>query len=213
MISNTDILYALADIINLESYNDYPQSATNNALMATGASIPFLGALANLRRRTLNIGRKLLGKPIVPQEALKFKPSVRAPLGKELGIVGKAKLSIARGTQRALNFGGKLLGVFNKLYYVAEGVFDFADYKKRGNSNFQAFIGSATRGITKYLTFGAGMKAGALALSFLGSVNSPVLASTNTSLPSNENTIDMELLSLYLGLIILPDLLFLTAPN
>ena len=137
------------------------QSVTNNALMATGASIPFLGALANLRRRTLNIGRKLLGKPIVPEEALKFKPSVRAPLGKELGIVGKAKLSIARGTQRALNFGGKLLGVFNKLYYVAEGVFDFADYKKRGNSNFQAFIGSATRGITKYLTFGAGMKGGA----------------------------------------------------
>ena len=144
------------------------QSVTNNALMATGASIPFLGALANLRRRTLNIGRKLLGKPIVPQEALNFKPSVRAPLGKELGIVGKAKLSIARGTQRALNFGGKLLGVFNKLYYVAEGVFDFADYKKRGNSNFQAFIGSATRGITKYLTFGAGMKGGAVIGGLIG---------------------------------------------
>ena len=144
------------------------QSVTNNALMATGASIPFLGALANLRRRTLNIGRKLLGKPIVPEEALKFKPSVRAPLGKELGIVGKAKLSIARGTQRALNFGGKLLGVFNKLYYVAEGVFDFADYKKRGNSNFQAFIGSATRGITKYLTFGAGMKGGAVIGGLIG---------------------------------------------
>ena len=135
------------------------QSVTNNALMATGASIPFLGALANLRRRTLNIGRKLLGKPIVPQEALKFKPDVKVPPG-DLGIVGKAKLSIARGTQRALNFGGKLLSVFNKLYYVAEGVFDFADYKKRGNSNFQAFIGSATRGVTKYLTFGAGMKIG-----------------------------------------------------
>ena len=137
------------------------QSVLNNALMATGATIPFMGALENLRRRTLNIGRKLLGKPIVPQEALKFKPSVRAPLGKELGIVGKAKLSIARGAQRALNFGGKLLGTFNKMIYVAEGVFDFADYKKRGNSNFQAFIGSATRGVTKYLTFGAGMKGGA----------------------------------------------------
>ena len=135
------------------------QSVTNNALMATGASIPFLGALANLRRRTLNIGRKLLGKPIVPQEALKFKPDVKVPPG-DLGIVGKAKLSIARGTQRALNFGGKLLSVFNKMVYVAEGVFDFADYKKRGNSNFQAFIGSATRGVTKYLTFGAGMKIG-----------------------------------------------------
>ena len=144
------------------------QSVTYNALMATGASIPFLGALANLRRRTLNIGRKLLGKPIVPEEAIKFKHSVRAPLGKELGIVGKAKLSIARGTQRALNFGGKLLGVFNKLYYVAEGVFDFADYKKRGNSNFQAFIGSATRGITKYLTFGAGMKGGAVIGGLIG---------------------------------------------
>ena len=135
------------------------QSVTNNALMATGASIPFLGALANLRRRTLNIGRKLLGKPIVPQEALKFKPDVKVPPG-DLGIVGKTKLSIARGTQRALNFGGKLLGTFNKMIYVAEGVFDFADYKKRGNSNFQAFIGSATRGVTKYLTFGAGMKIG-----------------------------------------------------
>ena len=135
------------------------QSVLNNALMATGASIPFLGALANLRRRTLNIGRKLLGKPIVPQEALKFKPDVKVPPG-DLGIVGKAKLSIARGTQRALNFGGKLLSVFNKMVYVAEGVFDFADYKKRGNSNFQAFIGSATRGVTKYLTFGAGMKIG-----------------------------------------------------
>ena len=135
------------------------QSVLNNALLATGASIPFLGALANLRRRTLNIGRKLLGKPIVPQEALKFKPDVKVPPG-DLGIVGKAKLSIARGTQRALNFGGKLLSVFNKMVYVAEGVFDFADYKKRGNSNFQAFIGSATRGVTKYLTFGAGMKIG-----------------------------------------------------
>ena len=135
------------------------QSATNNALIATGASIPFLGALANLRRRTLNIGRKLLGKPIIPQEALKFKPDVKVPPG-DLGIVGKTKLSIARGTQRALNFGGKLLGTFNKMIYVAEGVFDFADYKKRGNSNFQAFIGSATRCVTKYLTFGAGMKIG-----------------------------------------------------
>ena len=143
------------------------QSVTNNALMATGASIPFLGALANLRRRTLNIGRKLLGKPIVPQEALNFKPDVKVPPG-DLGIVGKAKLNIARGTQRALNFGGKLLGVFNKLYYVAEGVFDFADYKKRGNSNFQAFIGSATRGVTKYLTFGAGMKGGAVLGGLIG---------------------------------------------
>ena len=137
------------------------QSAFNNALLATGATIPFMGALENLRRRTLNIGRKLLGKPIVPQEALKFKPDVKVPPG-DLGIVGKTKLSIARGTQRALNFGGKLLGTFNKMIYVAEGVFDFADYKKRGNSNFQAFIGSATRGVTKYLTFGAGMKGGAV---------------------------------------------------
>ena len=34
MISNTDILQALSDIINLESYDDYPQSATNNARRA-----------------------------------------------------------------------------------------------------------------------------------------------------------------------------------
>ena len=135
--------------------------------MATAASIPFLDTLANLRRRTLNIGRKLLGKPIVPAEALKFKPNVKVPPG-DLGILGKAKLSLARNSQRALNFGSKLLGVFNKLYYVAEGVFDFADYKKRGNNNFQAFMGSATRGVTKYLTFGAGMKGGAFIGGLIG---------------------------------------------
>ena len=67
-----------------------------------------------------------------------------------------------------MNFGGKLLGTFNKMLYVAEGVFDFADYKKRGNSNFQAFIGSLTRGVTKYLTFGAGMKTGAFIGGILG---------------------------------------------
>ena len=44
---------------------------------------------ANLRRRTLNIGRKLLGKPIVPQE-FKFKPTVRAPLGKELVLLERS---------------------------------------------------------------------------------------------------------------------------
>ena len=31
MISNTDIMYALADIIKLESYTDYPKGASENA--------------------------------------------------------------------------------------------------------------------------------------------------------------------------------------
>ena len=165
------ILLAASNVVNdAQSTNANEireQSVTNNALLATGASIPFLNTLANLRRRTLNIGRKLLGKPIVPAEALKFKPNVKVPPG-DLGIFGKAKLSLARNSQRALNFGSKLLGVFNKLYYVAEGVFDFADYKKRGNNNFQAFMGSATRGVTKYLTFGAGMKGGAFIGGLIG---------------------------------------------
>ena len=69
---------------------------------------------------------------------------------------------------KVLGYGGKLLNTFNKLFYVAEGVFDFEDYKKRGNSNFQAFMGSLTRGVTKYLTFGAGMKTGAFIGGALG---------------------------------------------
>ena len=70
------------------------------------------------------------------------------------------KNRIATTTSKTLNFGGKLLNTFTKLVYVAEGLFEFGDYKKRGNNNFQAFIGASTRGITKYLSFGAGMKAG-----------------------------------------------------
>ena len=35
------------------------QQVVNNAGIATAASLPFMGALANLRRRTLNIGRAL----------------------------------------------------------------------------------------------------------------------------------------------------------
>ena len=129
----------------------------SNAAIGTAAATPFLG---DLRRRTFNIGRKLLGKDIVP------KPVEGGALVTSSGgniVKGVAKQGfLAKNTSRVLSFGSKLLGTFNKLVYVAEGVFDFGDYKKRGNSNFQAFIGSATRGITKYLTFGAGMKAGAL---------------------------------------------------
>ena len=94
----------------------------------------------------------MFGKPIVTQEM----------------AATAAKTAKVTNTSRVLGFGGKLLNTFNKLFYVVEGVFDFADYKKRGNSNFQAFMGSATRGVTKYLTFGAGMKGGALIGGFLG---------------------------------------------
>jgi len=140
----------------------------SNAAIGTAAATPFIGAFADLRRRTFNIGRKLLGKDIVPKPVAAPSGALVTSSGGNI-VKGVAKQGfLAKNASRVLNFGGKLLGTFNKLYYVAEGVFDFADYKKRGNSNFQAFIGSATRGVTKYLTFGAGMKGGAVIGGLLG---------------------------------------------
>ena len=95
----------------------------------------------------------MFGKPIVT---------------KEMAAATASKATKVGAFSRLGQFGGKLINTFSKLLYVVEGVFDFADYKKRGNSNFQAFIGSLTRGVTKYLAFGAGMKTGALIGGFLG---------------------------------------------
>ena len=104
-------------------------------------------------RQTGNIFRRMFGRPIVTQE-------MAATASKTTAKVSK--------TASVLKFGNKLLGTFNKLIYLTEGIFDFMDYKKRGNSNFQSFMASATRGVTKYLTFGAGMKTGAFIGSFFG---------------------------------------------
>ena len=104
-------------------------------------------------RQTGNIFRRMFGRPIVTQE-------MAATASKTTAKVSK--------TSSVLKFGNKLLGTFNKLIYITEGIFDFADYKKRGNSNFQAFMGSLTRGVTKYLTFGAGMKTGAFIGGLIG---------------------------------------------
>ena len=46
------------------------------------------------------------------------------------------------------------------MLYVGEGVFDFADSKREVIVIFKLLV--STRGITKYLTFGAGMKTGAV---------------------------------------------------
>ena len=119
---------------------------------ATGGVVATQAFFPNKARQFNNIFRNMFGKPIVTQEM----------------AATAAKTAKVTNTSRVLGFGGKLLNTFNKLFYVVEGVFDFADYKKRGNSNFQAFMGSATRGVTKYLTFGAGMKGGALIGGFLG---------------------------------------------
>ena len=98
-------------------------------------------------RQTGNIFRRMFGKPIVTQE-------MAATASKTTAKVGK--------TASVLKFGNKLLGTFNKLIYITEGIFDFMDYKKRGNTNFQAFMAAASKGVTKFLTFAAGMKTGGI---------------------------------------------------
>ena len=119
---------------------------------ATGGVVATQAFFPNKVRQFNNIFRNMFGKPIVTKEM-----ATAASATKKAGAFSKV-----------LGYGGKLLNTFNKLFYVAEGVFDFADYKKRGNSNFQAFMGSLTRGVTKYLTFGAGMKTGAFIGGALG---------------------------------------------
>mgnify|MGYP003127515610 CR=1 FL=1 len=98
-------------------------------------------------RQTGNIFRRMFGRPIVTQE-------MAATAAKTTAKVSK--------TSSVLKFGNKLLGTFNKLIYITEGIFDFMDYKKRGATNYQAFMAALTRGATKFLTFAAGMKAGGL---------------------------------------------------
>ena len=120
---------------------------------ATGGVVATQAFFPNKIRQFNNIFRNMFGKPIVT---------------KEMAAATASKATKVGAFSRLGQFGGKLLNTFNKLFYVVEGVFDFADYKKRGNSNFQAFIGSLTRGVTKYLAFGAGMKTGALIGGFLG---------------------------------------------
>ena len=120
---------------------------------ATGGVVATQAFFPNKIRQFNNIFRNMFGKPIVT---------------KEMAAATASKATKVGAFSRLGQFGGKLLNTFNKLVYVVEGVFDFADYKKRGNSNFQAFIGSLTRGVTKYLTFGAGMKTGAFIGGILG---------------------------------------------
>ena len=120
---------------------------------ATGGVVATQAFFPNKIRQFNNIFRNMFGKPIVT---------------KEMAAATASKATKVGAFSRLGQFGGKLINTFSKLIYVVEGVFDFADYKKRGNSNFQAFIGSLTRGVTKYLAFGAGMKTGALIGGFLG---------------------------------------------
>ena len=124
----------------------------SDAAVGTGAVTTTTAFFPNKTRQIQNIGRRIFGRPIVTQE---MAAAADANAATRLG-----KNRIATTTSKTLNFGGKLLNTFTKLVYVAEGLFEFGDYKKRGNNNFQAFIGASTRGITKYLSFGAGMKAG-----------------------------------------------------
>ena len=124
----------------------------SDAAIGTGAVTTTTAFFPNKTRQIQNVGRRIFGRPIVTQEmAAAADANVATRLGKN---------RIASTASRTLSFGGKLLNTFTKLVYVAEGLFEFGDYKKRGNNNFQAFIGASTRGITKYLSFGAGMKAG-----------------------------------------------------
>ena len=120
---------------------------------ATGGVVATQAFFPNKIRQFNNIFRNMFGKPIVT---------------KEMAAATASKATKVGAFSRLGQFGGKLINTFSKLLYVVEGVFDFADYKKRGNSNFQAFIVSLTRGVTKYLAFGAGMKTGALIGGFLG---------------------------------------------
>ena len=124
----------------------------SDAAIGTGAVTTTTAFFPNKTRQIQNVGRRIFGRPIVTQE---MAAAADANAATRLG-----KNKIATTTSKTLNFGGKLLNTFTKLVYVAEGLFEFGDYKKRGNNNFQAFIGASTRGITKYLSFGAGMKAG-----------------------------------------------------
>ena len=120
---------------------------------ATGGVVATQAFFPNKIRQFNNIFRNMFGKPIVT---------------KEMAAATASKATKVGAFSRLGQFGGKLINTFTKLLYVVEGVFDFADYKKRGNNNFQAFMGSATRGGTKYLTFGAGMKGGAFIGGLLG---------------------------------------------
>ena len=132
----------------------------SDAAVGTGAVTTTTAFFPNKARQIQNVGRRIFGIPIVTQEmAAAADANVATRLGKN---------KIASTTSKTLNFGGKLLNTFTKLVYVAEGLFEFGDYKKRGNNNFQAFIGASTRGITKYLSFSAGMKAGGVIGGALG---------------------------------------------
>ena len=102
---------------------------------ATGGVVATQAFFPNKIRQFNNIFRNMFGKPIVT---------------KEMAAATASKATKVGAFSRLGQFGGKLINTFSKLLYVVEGVFDFADYKKRGNSNFQAFIGSLTRGVTKY---------------------------------------------------------------
>lgn len=130
----------------------------NTSLQGAGAITLITTFFGNQTRKVLNIGRKILGRPIVTKEMFDAKTAAKiASRGKELGPVAKN----LRGTGRFL---GKFLNTFNRVLYVVEGFFDFADSKNRGNSNVQALMEAFTRTGTKIATYAAGMKAGA----FLG---------------------------------------------
>ena len=130
----------------------------NTSLQGAGVLTIMGNFLGNQTRKVLNIGRKILGRPIVTKEMFDAKTVASiASRGKELGPVAKR----FRGTGRFL---GKFLNTFNRVLYVVEGFFDFADSKNRGNSNVQALLEAFTRTGTKVATYAAGMKAGA----FLG---------------------------------------------
>ena len=130
----------------------------NTSLQGAGVLTIMGNFLGNQTRKVLNIGRKILGRPIVTKEMFDAKTVASiASRGKELGPVAKG----IRGGGRFL---GKFLNTFNRVLYVVEGFFDFADSKNRGNSNVQALLEAFTRTGAKVATYAAGMKAGA----FLG---------------------------------------------
>ena len=141
-----------ANAANAATQSGRDAKILSDAAVGTGAVTTTTAFFPNKVRQIQNIGRRIFGRPIVTQE---MAAAADANAATRLG-----KNRIATTTSKTLNFGGKLLNTFTKLVYVAEGLFEFGDYKKRGNNNFQAFIGASTRGITKYLSFGAGMKAG-----------------------------------------------------
>ena len=141
-----------ANAANAATQSGRDAKILSDAAVGTGAVTTTTAFFPNKARQIQNIGRRIFGRPIVTQE---MAAAADANAATRLG-----KNRIATTTSKTLNFGGKLLNTFTKLVYVAEGLFEFGDYKKRGNNNFQAFIGASTRGITKYLSFGAGMKAG-----------------------------------------------------